>query len=182
LTVPPRHRAFTARITTPAGYDQTVRTRRLTIANGAFPGTRITGDASAADRYLLAYTLGNHARRRLLAATVRHLATGRRPTLNETQLLATDQLRLETDPVLPIDIDGELCAQTPVDIYVDPSALRVMVAENFPGTAATAATYVGGEADVEGSGTGSSTPTAWPVPPIRPLDLTSRSTSIAAPG
>jgi diacylglycerol kinase (ATP) len=134
LTLLPRHRAFTARVTTPDGYEQTVRTRQLNIANGAFhAGTRITGDASAADGYLLAYTLGGHARRRLLAATVRHVATGRRRTLKETQFLATNQLRLETDPVLPIDVDGELCARTPVDICVDPKALRVMVAENFPG-------------------------------------------------
>jgi hypothetical protein len=104
-----------------------VRTHQLNIANGAFhAGTPITADASADDRLLLAYTLGDHARRRLLAATLRHLATGRRRTLTAAPFLVTDQLLLNTDPVLPIDIDGELQITTPVDIRVDPNALRVI--------------------------------------------------------
>jgi diacylglycerol kinase (ATP) len=129
----PRHQPFTARITTGDGHERVVRTHQVNIANGAFhAGTPITADASADDRLLLAYTLGDHARRRLLAATLRHLATGRRRTLTEAPFLVTDQLRLDTDPALPIDIDGELQITTPVEIRVDPNALRVMVAQDVP--------------------------------------------------
>jgi len=133
LTRLPRHQAFTARITSADGQERVVRSHQVNIANGAFhAGTPITGDASADDRLLLAYSLGDHARRRLLAATLRHLATGRRRTLTEAPFLATDQIRLDTDPTLPIDIDGELHTQTPIDIRIDPNALRVMVALDAP--------------------------------------------------
>ena len=135
LTRLPGHRPFTARITTGEGQERVLRTHQVNIANGAFhAGTPITGDASADDRLLLAYTLGDHARRRLLAATLRHLATGHRRTLTEEPFLATDHLRLDTDPALPIDIDGELHIQTPVDIRIDPNALRVVVAHDAPDT------------------------------------------------
>ncbi|MGW6195542.1 diacylglycerol/lipid kinase family protein [Kribbella sp. NPDC055110] len=129
------NRPFTARIATPDRREQVVRTRQVNVANGAFhAGTPITRDASADDRLLIAYVLGDQARRRLLAAALRHLATGRRRTLTETPFLVTDQLRLETDPPLPVDIDGELLRTTPVDIRVDPEALRVIVAHDFPDT------------------------------------------------
>jgi diacylglycerol kinase (ATP) len=133
LTRLPRHQPFTARITTGDGHERMVRSHQVNIANGAFhAGTPITGDASADDRLLIAYSLGDHARRRLLAASLRHLATGRRRTLTDAPFLVTDQLRLDTDPALPIDIDGELHTQTPVDISIDPNALRVMVAHDAP--------------------------------------------------
>ena len=133
LTRLPRHQSFTVRITTGDGEQRVMRTHQVNIANGAFhAGTPITGDASADDRLLLAYCLGDHARRRLLAATLRHLATGRRRTLTDEPFLATDRLRLDTDPALPIDIDGELHITTPVEIRIDPNALRVMVAHDAP--------------------------------------------------
>ncbi|HEU0127242.1 MAG TPA: hypothetical protein VFQ48_01345, partial [Pseudonocardiaceae bacterium] len=78
--------------------------------------------------------LGAHARRHLLAATVRHILTGRRRTLTDAPFLATDDLQLETDPPLPLDIDGEIRGHTPVRIRIVPNALRVMVTADFPDT------------------------------------------------
>jgi hypothetical protein len=36
-----------------------------------------------------------------MAATLRHILTGRRRALTDAPVLATDDLRLETDPLLP---------------------------------------------------------------------------------
>jgi diacylglycerol kinase (ATP) len=135
LTRLPGHEPFHAWITTVDGDTRQLRTHQLNIANGSFhAGIPITSDASADDRLLLAYALGAHARRHLLAATVRHILTGRRRTLTDEPFLATDDLRLETDPPLPLDIDGEIHGHTPVRIRILPNALRVMVAGNFPDT------------------------------------------------
>lgn len=133
LTRLPGHHPFHARITTTDGHTRQLHTHQLNIANGSFhAGIPITGDASADDRLLLAYALGAHARRHLLAATVRHILTGRRRTLTDEPFLVTDDLRLETDPPLPLDIDGEIRGHTPVHIRLLPNALRVMVAGNVP--------------------------------------------------
>lgn len=133
LTRLPGHHPFHARITTTDGHTRQLHTHQVNIANGSFhAGIPITSDASADDQLLLAYALGAHARRHLLAATVRHIFTGRRRTLTDAPFLATDELRLETDPPLPLDIDGEILGNTPVSIRILPNALRVMVLPDFP--------------------------------------------------
>jgi YegS/Rv2252/BmrU family lipid kinase len=135
LTRLPGHEPFHARITTTDGETRHLLTHQLNIANGSFhAGIPITSDASADDRLLLAYALGAHARRHLLAATVRHILTGRRRTLTDEPFLTTDDLQLETDPPLPLDIDGEIRGHTPVRIRILPNALRVMVNPDFPDT------------------------------------------------
>jgi diacylglycerol kinase (ATP) len=135
LTRLPGHQAFQARITTADGDTRQLRTHQLNIANGSFhAGAPITKDASADDRLLLAYALGAHTRRHLLVATARHMLTGWRRTLTDAPFLATADLRLETDPPLLLDIDGEIRGHTPVRIHILPKALRVMVAPDFPAT------------------------------------------------
>ncbi|HEY3690924.1 MAG TPA: YegS/Rv2252/BmrU family lipid kinase [Pseudonocardiaceae bacterium] len=135
LRLLPRHQAFHARITTADQRSRALRTHQVNIANGSFhAGTPITRDASADDRLLLAYALGSHGRRHLLAATLRHILSGRRRTLTAAPFLATDDLWLDTDPPLPLDIDGEIRGHTPVRIRIAPNALRVMVTPDFPDT------------------------------------------------
>ena len=48
--------------------------------------------------------------------------------------LAVSELWLDTDPPLPLDVDGEIRAQTPARITLAPLALRVMVAPGFHDT------------------------------------------------
>lgn len=60
-------------------------------------------------------------------------APDHRTTLTKTPFLATDRLRLATDPALPIDVDGELHLQTPASIRIEPEALRIMM-PNTPST------------------------------------------------
>jgi YegS/Rv2252/BmrU family lipid kinase len=133
LCLLPRHRAFTASITTGDGRVRQLRTHQLNIANGNHhAGAPITGDGGADDRKLLAYALGAHARRNLLAASLQHVLTGRRRTMAGDPFLATADLTLDTEPPLPLDIDGEVRGYTPVQVRIAPDALRVMVPANTP--------------------------------------------------
>lgn len=127
----PGHRPFQATIAT-ADERRTLRTHQLNIANGSFhAGRPITGDASADDRLLLAYSLGDASPLALIGATVRHALLGARRSQTEPSFLATGELWLDTDPPLPLDIDGEISGHTPVRITLAPNALRVMVAADF---------------------------------------------------
>jgi len=54
--------------------------------------------------------------------------------MTEPAFLAVSELWLDTDPPLPLDVDGEIRARTPTQINLAPQALRVMVAPDFPDT------------------------------------------------
>lgn len=130
----PGHRPFHATITA-SGQRYTLHTHQLNIANGSFhAGRPITGDASADDRLLLVYPLGGPRRRALISATLRHTIAGARRTLTESAFLAVQELWLDTDPPLPLDVDGEIHGHTPARIALAPEALRVMVTPDYPDT------------------------------------------------
>jgi diacylglycerol kinase family enzyme len=120
---------------TVGGRQYTLDTHQLNIANGGFhAGRPITGDTGADDRLLLVYRLGGPTRRSLISATVRHTVLGARRTMNEPAFLAVTDLWLDTDPPLPLDVDGEIRAHTPARITLAPQALRVMVTPGFHDT------------------------------------------------
>jgi hypothetical protein len=117
------------------GRQFTVDTHQLNIANGSFhAGRPITGDTGADDRLLLVYRLGGPTRRALVGATVRHAVLGARRTMMEPAFLAVSELWLDTDPPLPLDVDGEIRGHTPARITLAAQALRVMVAPGFHDT------------------------------------------------
>jgi diacylglycerol kinase (ATP) len=132
LRLLPRHRPFEATVDS-GGQIRRLRTHQLNIANGnSHAGNPITRDGSADDRLLIAYALGAHGRRHLLAATLGHLVTGRRRTVEGEPFLAAGEVLVRTDPPLPLDIDGELHGQTPVQVRILPNALRVMLHKDQP--------------------------------------------------
>ena len=134
LAALPRHRPLRASITA-GGRQYSLDTHQLNIANGSFhAGRPITGDTGADDRLLLVYRLGGPTRRSLISATVRHTVLGARRTMKEPAFLAVSELWLDTDPALPLDVDGEIRAHTPARITLAANALRVMVAPSFHDT------------------------------------------------
>jgi diacylglycerol kinase (ATP) len=134
LAALPRHRPMHASITA-GGRQYSLDTHQLNIANGGFhAGRPITGDTGADDRLLLVYRLGGPTRHALISATVRHAVLGARRTLKEPTFLAVSELWLDTDPPLPLDVDGEIRAHTPARITLAAQALRVMVAPSFHDT------------------------------------------------
>ena len=70
----------------------------------------------------------------LVTATLRHVISGARRSMAEPAFLAVSELWLDTDPPLPLDVDGEIRGTTPTRIVLAPNALRVMVTPDFPGT------------------------------------------------
>ncbi|MFF5263070.1 diacylglycerol/lipid kinase family protein [Actinomadura viridis] len=130
----PRHEAFKATIG--IGDDTyEMATHQLNVANGAHHnGQRIARDASPDDRLLAVYRLGDRRRLRLASATARHVLTGQWRTLDEDAFLTTDQVRIETDPPLRVDVDGEIRGRTPITIRLLGNALRVIVPQSFVDT------------------------------------------------
>ncbi|BCB88470.1 diacylglycerol/lipid kinase family protein [Phytohabitans suffuscus] len=127
------HRPFRARITS-GGTGYEVVTHQLNVVNGRFQaGQPITSDATVDDRLLHVYPLGGRRRRQLLSASLRQALAGHRRA-TAPPFLATDDLLVETDPELPLDVDGEVHGRTPVRIRLLPNALRVMVGPSFVDT------------------------------------------------
>jgi YegS/Rv2252/BmrU family lipid kinase len=130
----PVHRPFRAIVRTEdATYD--VVTHQLNVANGAHhSGRPIARDAGPDDRLLAVYRLGDESRHRLAGATLRHVLAGHRRSLEEDAFVTTRDVRIETDPPLPVDVDGEIRGRTPVRVSLLPNALRVMVPPDFTDT------------------------------------------------
>jgi len=134
LRVLPRHRPFLATVTTAAG-TQTFWTHQLNIANGRFhAGRAIARDASIDDRQLVIYRLGNQLRRRLSTAMLAQMLRGTRRDLVSTPFLVASEVLIRTDPVIGVDVDGEVRGTTPVTISTAAEALRVLVPRTFVDT------------------------------------------------
>ncbi|SDY93768.1 lipid kinase, YegS/Rv2252/BmrU family [Micromonospora pattaloongensis] len=127
-----RHRPLRATVRA-GGREHEFVTHQLYVANGGFhAGRPITAGTDADDRLLVAYAVGGPSTRELLRETARNAATGHRRTLDDVPFLAVGELRLETDRPARVEIDGELCGETPLRIGLDPNALRVMAPADRP--------------------------------------------------
>jgi YegS/Rv2252/BmrU family lipid kinase len=125
------HEPFSARLTFPDGDQEPVeygRLLQLAVGNGRFYGGGIVvaPEASIDDRRLdvLAIELG---RPRTLLGVARYLKSADFIRMEGVHHHRTERVRLETDPELPINIDGEVVTSTPQDFAVDHNALKVIV-------------------------------------------------------
>ncbi len=125
------HEPFSARLVFPDGDHEPVEHERLlqvAVGNGRFygggmvvaPGSGI--DDKSLDVY--AIRLGRH---RDLFGAARYLKSGDFIRNESVSQYRTTRVRLETDPPLSVNIDGELVAQTPQDFSVAENALKVLV-------------------------------------------------------
>jgi diacylglycerol kinase (ATP) len=125
------HEPFSARLTFPDGDQEPVeygRLLHLAVGNGRFYGGGIVvaPESSIDDRRLdvLAIELG---RPRTLLGVARYLKSADFIRMEGVHHHRTERVRLETDPELPINIDGEVVTSTPQDFAVDHNALKVIV-------------------------------------------------------
>jgi diacylglycerol kinase (ATP) len=125
------HEPFSARLTFPDGDQEPVeygRLLHLAVGNGRFYGGGIVvaPEASIDDRRLdvLAIELG---RPRTLLGVARYLKSADFIRMEGVHHHRTERVRLETEPELPINIDGEVVTSTPQDFAVDHNALKVIV-------------------------------------------------------
>ncbi|MEJ7841286.1 MAG: lipid kinase [Rubrobacter sp.] len=125
------HEPFSARLVFPDGDHEPVEHERLlqvAVGNGKFygggmvvaPGSGI--DDKSLDVY--AIRVGRH---RDLFGAARYLKSGDFIRNESVSQYRTTRVRLETDPPLSVNIDGELVAQTPQDFSVVENALKVLV-------------------------------------------------------
>lgn len=122
---------FKARLTTDEGTDE-YTTMQFVVGSGRFHAGPfpVTPDAEITDRMLNGYVLAT-TRKGVLLKYALHLWGGHQVNLPEVHAFSTKEGRLETTPAKRITVDGEISDHTPLDFKVLPSALRVIVPQEF---------------------------------------------------
>jgi diacylglycerol kinase (ATP) len=125
---------FSARMIFPDGDHESVEYDRLlqvAVGNGRFYGGGMVVapesgiDDSTLDIY--AIELGRH---RNLLGIARYLKSGDFIEMEGVHHFRTSSVRIETDPDMAVNIDGEVVAQTPQDFSVVQNALNVLVPQD----------------------------------------------------
>ena len=128
-----KHKPFAAHLRFPDKDYEPVEYDRLlqvAIGNGRFygGGMVIAPGSGIDDRYLDVYAI-RLGRRRDLVGIARYLRSGDFVKSEGVDHFRTRRIQLETEPELPVNVDGELVAYTPQDFSVASNALRVIVPE-----------------------------------------------------
>ncbi len=128
------HDPFSARLVFPDGDHEPVEHERLlqvAVGNGRFygGGMVVAPDSGIDDSSLDVYAikLGRH---RDLFGVARYLKSGDFIRNESVSQYRTSRVRLETDPELSVNIDGELVATTPQEFHVAQNSLKVLVPQN----------------------------------------------------
>jgi YegS/Rv2252/BmrU family lipid kinase len=126
-----KHKPFSARLSFPDGDHEPVEYERLlqvAVGNGRFygGGMIVAHESGIDDKTLDIYAidLGRH---RDLIGAARYLKSGDFIKTDGVHIFKTSRVRLETEPELPVNIDGEVVTHTPQDFSVANNALDVLV-------------------------------------------------------
>lgn len=137
-----RHEPFTARLSFPDGDHEPMdygRLLQVAVGNGRFyGGGMVVAPGSGIDDRLLDVYAIKLGRRRDLFGVARYLRSGDFVRNESVDHFRTSRVLLETEPELPVNVDGELVARTPEEFSVAGNALHVIVPET-----STAARYEG---------------------------------------
>ncbi len=126
-----KHEPFSARLTFPEGDHEPVEYERLlqvAVGNGRFygGGMVVAPESGIDDRSLDVYVI-ELGRRRDLIGVARYLRSGEFIHQGCVHHYATRTVRIETEPPLAINIDGELVDRPPEVFSLVPEALNVLV-------------------------------------------------------
>lgn len=129
-----KHEPFTARLSFPDGDHEPIEYERLLqvgVGNGRFyGGGMIVATGSSIDDHTLdVYTI-EVGRHRDLFGIARYLKSGDFIQSANVSHHQTSRAILETDPNLPVNIDGEIVAHTPQNFTVARNALKVLVPQS----------------------------------------------------
>jgi diacylglycerol kinase (ATP) len=135
-----KHEPFAARLSFPDGDHESVdygRLLQVAVGNGRFygGGMVVAPEAGMDDRALDVYAI-KLGRRRDLVGVARYIKSGDFVKNEGVDHFRTRRIRVETDPALQVNVDGELVAKTPEEFSVAENALHVIVPET-----STAARY-----------------------------------------
>ncbi|TGX56077.1 diacylglycerol kinase [Sphingomonas gei] len=104
-----------------------LRVVEVRIANGRFHGgTELIDEASVDSGEIVVQAVRGHARRRLLRNWVNGVFR-REARHEDTVSFSGKSLRIATEPPLPVSIDGEVLAHTPITARIAPAVIDVMV-------------------------------------------------------
>jgi diacylglycerol kinase family enzyme len=125
------HEPFSARLTFPDGDHDPVEYERLlqvAVGNGRFygGGMVVAPQSGIDDRSLDIYAI-EVGRHRDLFGVARYLKSGDFIRSDSVGHFRTERVRLETDPELPVNVDGEVVTRTPQSFSVAHNALKVLV-------------------------------------------------------
>jgi diacylglycerol kinase (ATP) len=125
------HEPFSARLTFPDDDHEPVEYERLlqvAVGNGRFygGGMVVAPQSGIDDRSLDIYAI-EMGRHRDLFGVARYLKSGDFIRSDSVSHFRTERVRLETDPELPVNIDGEVVTHTPQDFSMAHNALKVLV-------------------------------------------------------
>jgi diacylglycerol kinase (ATP) len=126
-----KHEPFYARLSFPDDDHEPVEYDRLlqvAVGNGRFygGGMVVAPESGIDDRTLDIYAI-ELGRSRDLIGVARYLKSGDFINIEGVHHFRTSRVRLETDPELQINVDGELVSRTPQDFSVSHNALDVLV-------------------------------------------------------
>ena len=127
------HRPFSATLTFPNGDHPPASFERLlqvAVGNGRFygGGLAVAPGAAIDDRSLDVYAI-ELGRPRDMVGVMRYLRSGEFIHQEGVHYYATGAVRVETDPPLPINIDGEIVDRPPETFSLAAGALNVLVPE-----------------------------------------------------
>lgn len=121
---------FTCSITID-GRTEVITTRQLIIANGSFYGTRkITPDAHIDDKTLIIFAMDSLNKWQGLKFWIGFLL-GRHLTFPESRLFKAESASIMTDPEKFVIMGGEKITHTPIQIGIDPAAVKIIAARSF---------------------------------------------------
>src|SRR5215210_3114264 len=128
-----KHKPFAARLSFPDGDHEPVgygRLLQVAVGNGRFygGGMVVAPGSGIDDRSLDIYAI-RLGRRRDLLGVVRYLKSGDFVKSEGVDHFVTRRVRLETEPELSINVDGEFVARTPEEFSIASNALHVIVPE-----------------------------------------------------
>lgn len=129
-----RHEPFSAKLTFPAGDHEPIEFGRLLqigVGNGRFygGGLAVAPAASMDDQTLDVYAI-ELGRSRDLVGVGRYLKSGKFIESELVHHYLTSAVRVETEPKLPVNVDGELIARTPEEFSIAHNALKVIVPQH----------------------------------------------------
>jgi diacylglycerol kinase (ATP) len=106
------------------------RLLQVAVGNGRFygGGMVVAPEAGMDDKSLDVYAI-KLGRRRDLVGVARYIKSGDFVKNEGVDHFRTRRIRVETDPALQVNVDGELVAKTPEEFSVAENALHVIVPE-----------------------------------------------------
>ncbi|PZQ58499.1 MAG: diacylglycerol kinase [Sphingomonas taxi] len=121
-----RFKPFTLFVDDGSG-EKKLRVVEVRISNGPYHGgTWLVDEASIESGEIVVQAVKGHYKRRLVTNWANSVL-GRRERHHEVVSFSGTSIKVRTDPPLPISIDGEVLAHTPVTAHVAAGVIEVMV-------------------------------------------------------